>query len=136
MLRGIARIAVLECRNQQLVACLEKLIPFPFPEPGDDDYTDDYAFDLKTAADTIKACGRPEHIGTEHELEAKEVLRSMLENETMYNLRSALSGLYDAIMENAGGADLLPVDPENDPEHWQAIQKAKQALGIFLAVEP
>jgi mevalonate kinase len=41
---------------------------------------------------------------------------------------SALRALVGAIMNEAGGADLLPVHTENDPEHYALIQRARSVL--------
>ncbi len=43
-------------------------------------------------------------------------------------LLAACKRLVSAIMTEQGGADLLPVDKEWDPEHFRVIQEAKAAI--------
>ena len=40
----------------------------------------------------------------------------------------ALEGVISRIMDSAGGADLLPVDEDNDPENYRAISEARAAI--------
>ena len=46
-------------------------------------------------------------------------------------LAEALGALERGIMEDAGGADLLAVHMENDPEHYALIVAARTALSAW-----
>lgn len=40
-------------------------------------------------------------------------------------LECSLQAVIDAIMNEHGGADILPVHPDSDRENWEVIQKAR-----------
>lgn len=51
------------------------------------------------------------------------------------DLLTPLKRLVQQIMEEAGGADLLPVHPEHDPENYEAVQEARRAIAEAEAVQ-
>lgn len=56
-----------------------------------------------------------------------------LEAGVVMEMREALRVLISRIMDDAGGADLLPVHPDWDPENNAAIQAARAVLAKMEA---
>lgn len=58
----------------------------------------------------------------------EQVLEYLTRPEVPPTLAGMTSALVSAIMDQDGGADILPVDADRDPENWDAIRSARLFL--------